>query len=373
MKKYVLISFLFIGLLLLVGCTMKKSAPSTTQQDTYTTSSMTPQTGKLYKCPDGSIVDKIDKCYKQSEKPALETQPSVGCIYNNPACGSNYNCDTTKNQCVLKSGCTYNNPACDSDSLCLNNVCVKKHGCAYDNPACAEGKICDVSKIKSGLCVDAPCNSGQISCSGTCTNLVCMFSSDCDDATKSSIDKCINPGACNAYCTNELVTACMNGDDICPKGCNTLNDNNCLPLQLGISANSGELKLTISNPRIEKCNDPSYWGENTDTYYLVFEADAQNIGTTNEYITSSDFKALDPNRNQFGTSWSAYPQVYGGNCVDARNSAFDGGSLLPGVSTNGKVWIEISKTEGYASGRWLIVYEANSYSGEYIIYEAQIN
>lgn len=69
-------------------------------------------------CVDGSLVDKASTC---------------GCP------SSDY--DISGESCILKPGCQYNNPACGSDYECVNNQCVKRK-CADGTPygECASTK-----------------------------------------------------------------------------------------------------------------------------------------------------------------------------------------------------------------------------------------
>ncbi|MCX6802334.1 MAG: amidohydrolase family protein [Candidatus Diapherotrites archaeon] len=75
-----------------------------------------------------------------SQENISQQSTSRGCQYNNPSCGSDYNC--VDNQCELKSGCQYNNPACTDDYNCLNNQCTLKKGCQYNNSSCEDNYDC---------------------------------------------------------------------------------------------------------------------------------------------------------------------------------------------------------------------------------------
>ncbi|MFH1520493.1 MAG: hypothetical protein ABID61_02510 [Candidatus Micrarchaeota archaeon] len=83
-------------------------------------------------------------CIQQSE-------PSIGCQFNNPSCNTNENC--INNYCILKSGCQYNNPICDDEHACINNLCTLKSGCQYGNPPCTSGYDCHTNR-----CIPVPLN-----------------------------------------------------------------------------------------------------------------------------------------------------------------------------------------------------------------------
>lgn len=169
------------------------------------------------------------------------------------------------------------------------------------------------------------------------------------------------------------TTTCTDGDGVCPAGCNVFNDNDCKALTPGTSADSGNLRLSVSNPHIEVCTSDY----SVDNYtYLVFDVSVENKGTTDEYISSMEFSTVDPNRKQFEGSVLSYPIVISpsDNCKNAKNDAFSGGNLLPGSKYSGKIWIELSKTGSYAKGKWFVVHKKTfSLKDVYTIYEAQIS
>jgi hypothetical protein len=148
-----------------------------------------------------------------------------------------------------------------------------------------------------------------------------------------------------------------------------MSDNDCSGLAIGNTVSAGDFSLTVSNPTVTICTQ----AYSTDrTAYFVFDLQAENKGTSERYISGYNFKAVDPNRKQYEGSFMPYPLVFGGNCADAKNTSFSGGSLLPNSKDSGKVWIKLNSTGDYTKGKWYIVYN-QTYSNDYTVYEAQIN
>ncbi|MFH1306911.1 MAG: DUF4352 domain-containing protein, partial [Candidatus Micrarchaeota archaeon] len=167
-----------------------------------------------------------------------------------------------------------------------------------------------------------------------------------------------------------VVVECADGDGTCPEGCNVFNDNDCPALKPGTSADVGDLRITVSNPQVKVCT--SSYSNDKDTY-IVFDVIAENMGIDTQYISSMEFYVIDPNKKQFDGSLLAYPMVFGGNCADAKDTAFDGGNLLPSSKDDGKIWIEISNTGSYTAGKWYIIHkQLFSLRDYYTIYETQI-
>lgn len=285
-------------------------------------------------------------------------------------------------------GCTQQPPAGQETSVTCSEqngfICKNGEKCegailtAKDSTTCCLincTKLCGNNIVDSGeTCSSCPndvnCASNQLCCSGLCTTPACNSAADCNDNDNSTLDNCMNAGACGATCAHNKITTCTDGDKVCPTSCNVFNDNDCNALALGTTADSGNLKLTVSNSHIEICT--SEYSEDRDTY-LVFDISVENKGTEEEYISSTEFIAIDPNRKQFDGSIVSYPWAFGGNCENAENTAFKGGNLLPGSKDNGKIWIELSSTGDYAKGKWYIVHKKTfSLEDVYTIYETQI-
>ena len=58
--------------------------------------------------------------------------------------------------------------------------------------------------------------------------IACYDNADCDDGITCTIDSCKNAGDGNlAFCVNQPVDFCQDGDGCCPRGCSSVNDNDC--------------------------------------------------------------------------------------------------------------------------------------------------
>ena len=51
----------------------------------------------------------------------------------------------------------------------------------------------------------------------------CEIDQDCDDQSDCTLDSCESE-----VCSNTDILLCYNGDNCCPKNCNSANDNDCL-------------------------------------------------------------------------------------------------------------------------------------------------
>ena len=57
--------------------------------------------------------------------------------------------------------------------------------------------------------------------------VACYDNNDCDDGITCTIDSCKNAGEGNlAFCVNQPIDFCQDGDGCCPRGCSG-NDDDC--------------------------------------------------------------------------------------------------------------------------------------------------
>ena len=58
--------------------------------------------------------------------------------------------------------------------------------------------------------------------------VACYTNTDCDDGITCTIDSCKNAGEGNlAFCVSQPIDFCQDGDGCCPRGCSSVNDNDC--------------------------------------------------------------------------------------------------------------------------------------------------
>ncbi|OIO19441.1 MAG: hypothetical protein COY69_01910 [Candidatus Magasanikbacteria bacterium CG_4_10_14_0_8_um_filter_32_14] len=89
---------------------------------------------------DRIVIIKNSESYADTNANEVKELKQTGCQYNNPSCGSDYDC--INNQCIYKSGCAYSHPMCGNNYNCVNNQCVLKSGCQFNNPVCVNGFDC---------------------------------------------------------------------------------------------------------------------------------------------------------------------------------------------------------------------------------------
>jgi len=92
---------------------------------------------------------------------------------------------------------------CNDDDICTDETCLSPGTCAADcfyvDPAC------------SGAVIDGCCPTGcdwtnDVDC--PCDH-VCAADSECDDGDACTTDICVNPGQCDATCTNDPIPDCQ--------------------------------------------------------------------------------------------------------------------------------------------------------------------
>lgn len=62
---------------------------------------------------------------------------------------------------------------------------------------------------------------------GSGSTAACSTDAECDDGDPCSVNKCMNPGRADAYCTKTWYTGCSGGDGCCPSNCSAGNDSDC--------------------------------------------------------------------------------------------------------------------------------------------------
>ncbi len=94
---------------------------------------------------------------------------------------------------------------CDSGQVCCNGTCLRP--ACKSKADCQYGQIC----INSGTCqaecifgcvTSFDCLPAQRCCNERCVLPACDEDSDCDDSEEATVDKCLNPGKCEAECIN---------------------------------------------------------------------------------------------------------------------------------------------------------------------------
>ncbi len=140
------------------------------------------------------------------------------------------------------------NDECLFDEYCLNNQCEKlnclpceeisNHQCV--ELSCDDQDSCTLDVCLEGICsnnlIDV-CNNGDGCCPSDCNVTSdsdcrslkeCEIDLDCSDDNPQTIDSCIIQNE-SSKCEHTLIN-CTNDDLICPSECNSLNDNDCLPI-----------------------------------------------------------------------------------------------------------------------------------------------
>ncbi len=83
----------------------------------------------------------------------------------------------------------------------------------------------ELLNVPSACMVHEDCGDERLCCNGACIE-VCESSIDCSDNKEYTVDECIHPGTCNAYCSHSEV-GCVYFDGYCPSDCDRTNDNDC--------------------------------------------------------------------------------------------------------------------------------------------------
>ncbi len=211
----------------------------------------------------GETCDPVASCPTScNDSNACTTDALIGSAANCTAACQN----TAVTMCVDGDGCCP--PACtsanddDCTAMCGNGVveagetcdpvascptsCNDSNACTTDTltgSAAACTAACQYAAIT--MCVDgdgccpAACNStNDDDCSAICGNGIVEAGETCDpvascptacnDSNACTTDTLNGAAAtCNAACAYAPVTACVNGDNCCPAGCTSANDNDC--------------------------------------------------------------------------------------------------------------------------------------------------
>lgn len=144
-----------------------------------------------------------------------------GCIQP-PVCGNNI-CELLEDVVNCPNDCRVafcGNAKCEAGENATN--CPKD--CAVK--LCGNGVI-DTGENCANCPADAKCAIGQLCCAGTCTTPACTTDAQCNDKNPATTDRCINPGTCNAACSNtKILEICGDGicsasedDYTCPEDC----------------------------------------------------------------------------------------------------------------------------------------------------------
>ncbi len=96
--------------------------------------------------------------------------------------------------------------SCPDDCLPAGTIC-----CAG---AAVLGDCCDDAECDLGICCDHACVAPP-----SCPS--------CDDGDACTLDSCRDEGTCGATCGHDPITACLDGDDCCPGGCDHERDSDC--------------------------------------------------------------------------------------------------------------------------------------------------
>ena len=108
-----------------------------------------------------------------------------------------------------QKACTLDND-CNDNNECTDDTCDNSTGqCVYTTMP--DGTLCSL-----GIC-----------CSGNCVAPTCSSDSDCDNNDACTIGSCNSQGTCDAYCSYTDITECIDGDDCCPVGCDSITDRDC--------------------------------------------------------------------------------------------------------------------------------------------------
>jgi hypothetical protein len=133
--------------------------------------------------------------------------------------------ETQKYQCTVSQECL-------SDETCINQNCVKIHcpPCqeVYKNE-CIDLSCDDNDSCTDDYCLDNICHNDEIiSCNQqNTTQDQCITAYDCFDNDPSTTEKCESPSEGEPKECLFFPIACLNDDQVCPKNCTMLNDNDC--------------------------------------------------------------------------------------------------------------------------------------------------
>ncbi len=141
------------------------------------------------------------------------------------------NCKTIGNLC--------GNGVVDSGETCDTAISAGQPGACPTS--CTAPNACTTSVLQGNACtakcVNTPivpcCGNGVLETGETCDTAIAAGQPGACPTTCTPPDSCTtsvlqNNHTCTATCANTQISACVNGDGCCPKGCNATNDNDCL-------------------------------------------------------------------------------------------------------------------------------------------------
>lgn len=122
--------------------------------------------------------------------------------------------------CNDGNACTVGTLSGAAESCTSSCTYVDISACAHGDGCCAPS--CDLSNDNdcAPTCGDGVVSEGEI-CDGDCPV-------DCDDANACTVDVAFGAlESCDAYCSHELISNCVDGDGCCADGCNISTDSDC--------------------------------------------------------------------------------------------------------------------------------------------------
>jgi hypothetical protein len=216
-----------------------------------------------------NVVEIGETCDPQSTCPTA--CPQDGCTLRTLSHAGTCQAECVDNgaqtQCVLgvdgccPAGCTAANDTdcaavCGNGSIEAGETCDPLATCPTACPqqgcqlfALSQAGTCRADCLPSGLqtacvngdgCCPGGCNANTDSdCAPTCGNAVIESGETCDplascpsvcEQVGCTLRSLANPASCTAACVDSgTQTACANGDQCCPSGCNATNDSDCAP------------------------------------------------------------------------------------------------------------------------------------------------
>ena len=121
-------------------------------------------------------------------------------------------------------------------------------------PICGND-ICETGENCTNCSADCACQIGKTCIEGECLRVECFSDTNCDDGNTCTTDTCYNSGTTQASCGHINITSCINNDDCCPAGCNTLNDSDCQAVCGNGICETGENYTNCSQDCPAQCND----------------------------------------------------------------------------------------------------------------------
>jgi hypothetical protein len=244
-------------------------------------------------------------------------------------------------------------PAATCPSTCPNRGCtlfVLEGSPSACNARCKVAGM-QTKCIANDGCCPAGCNAGDDSdCTAKCDNGVKEGQETCDPlsscptvcpAQGCQLRRLVNPGTCEAECTNDRKqTACADGDGCCPTSCNSTNDSDCRP-----KCGNGVVEIGETCDPVSLCNsgrDACVSDRDTartrsgDPAKCTFRCaeQARACGSADGECPSKCAAGQDPDcKKPDGDPCGSNPECVSNNCVGARccpiGTEFDGSSCTP--------------------------------------------